>query len=343
MKYNRGILKKVLLYGLAAAVIFSIALVINSGNTKNKYGDYTSYNADKQGVKALYLLAGKMGYSTGVFKRPVRFMPDGSTLVVVKPQWYLYIDELEEKFLKEWVRRGNKLVYIDDDNGACSSLVELLDADNEGYVDGYEDWEVYSAGKGKIYVNASCEDFTNEGLRSLSGGKSFIYILDISENKRVLFNEYYHGMGKLGVTVWDIIGPAGKIIIMQLLMGLIVLAFVISRRFGKPVTVFETIKRKENENIYALSGIYAKARADGVVLENILKKFEKELSKFLGYDGNPGRQELITASQGVKFLNEMNIKVLFERCQHHINSGGGNFKELVFLVQWIEKIRREIK
>jgi hypothetical protein len=80
-----------------------------------------------------------------------------------------------------------------------------------------------------------------------------------------------------------------------------------------------------------------------VVLENILKKFEKELSKFLGYDGNPGRQELITASQGVKFLNEMNIKVLFERCQHHINSGGGNFKELVFLVQWIEKIRREIK
>jgi hypothetical protein len=42
-----------------------------------------------------------------------------------------------------------QLVYIDDDNGACSSLVELLDADNEGYVDGYEDWEVYSAGKGQ--------------------------------------------------------------------------------------------------------------------------------------------------------------------------------------------------
>jgi hypothetical protein len=38
--------------------------------------------------------------------------------------------------------------------------------------------------KGKIYVNASCEDFTNEGLRSLSGGKSFyLYFGYLGEQK----------------------------------------------------------------------------------------------------------------------------------------------------------------
>lgn len=342
MKYL-GVIKKVLLYGSIAAAILLIALVINSGNTENKYGDYTSYNADKNGVKALYLLAGRMDFDTGVLKRPVRFTRDGATLVAIMPQWSSYINELEEKHLKEWVGRGNTLVFIDDDNDVCNDLVDILGADSKGYVDDYGNWEIYSAGKGRLYMNSSSEAFTNEGLKSSNGGLSFIHILDLAENKRVLFNEYYHGMGTLGVTFQDIIGPVGMIIIIQLLLGLIVLAFVVSRRFGKPVTVFETIKRKENENIYALSSIYAKARADGVVLENILGKFENELAKYLGYDRNPGRQELVATSMGIKFLAEMNIKLLFERCQHRINSKGGNFKELVFLVQWIEKIRREIK
>jgi hypothetical protein len=341
MKYL-GTLKKVLLYVSIAVLLLIIGLAVSSDDADNKYADYTSYNTDEYGVKALYLLAGKMGYDTEVYKRPARFIPDGSTLVVIKPDWYTYIDELEKKYLKEWTARGNTLVFIDDDNSSCSEIIEILGAGEPNYVDSYEDWELYNVGKGKLYINPLSEDFTNEGLKTLTGGVSFIHILDNAENKKVLFNEYYHGMGTFGATIWDIIGKTGVFTVIQLFIGLGVFAYVISRRFGKPVTVFETVKRKENENIYALSNIYAKAKADALVLENILGKFEKELSKFLGFDTNPGKQELITASAASKFLTEMNLKGLLDRCEQHIRSGGGNFNELVFLVQWIEKIRREI-
>lgn len=342
MKYSR-LVKKVIIYVFIAVLVLAVGLAANRGSFKNKYADYTTYNTGDEGIKALYLLTGEMGYNRERFKRPVRFTPDGCVLVVIKPDWDVYMDELETKYLKEWIQRGNTLIFIDDDSNICGELLGLLNANNEAGIDGYDGWSVYSAGKGKLYLNNSCEAFTNLGLKSYQEAAAFIHILDIEGGKYVLFSEYYHGMGTAGVTVWDIIGTSGILVLIQLIIGIAVFVFVLSRRFGKPVTVFETVKRKENENIFALSNVYARAKAYTLVLEAILRNFKGELSKFLGLKYVQENSELIAAAAGNKFLNEMELKGLLERCSHYIGAGGGSIKELVYLVQWIEKIRKGIK
>jgi hypothetical protein len=119
--------------------------------------------------------------------------------------------------------------------------------------------------------------------------------------------------------------------------------YIFSRRFGKPVTVFETVKRRENENVFALSNIYSKSKANVLVLETIMGNFKKELTKYLGLVGQPGDEELIAAAKGSKFLSDMDMEGLLNRCAYFLKSGGGNMKELVYLAQKIEKIRKGIK
>lgn len=337
-------IKKVLILSSVIFVLLVIALIINSGSTKNKYADYTTYNTDEKGIKALYLLTGQMGFDTGRFTRPVRFIPDGCTMVVIEPEGLLYIDALEKKYLKEWVSRGNTLILSCSSSDIDAELLNVLDAEKIGEVNDYSWWNHFRAGKGNLYVNDMPEFYSNEGLRNNKpAALSFINILDNTGSKKVLFNEYYHGIGTEGATIWDIIGPAGKLLVLQFILGFAVLMFVFSRRFGKPVTVFETVKRKENENIFALSNIYAKSKANVLVLETITVNFKKELTKYLGLMGQPGNEELITASKGSKFLSDMDMEGLLNRCTFFIESGGGNMKELVYLTQQIEKIRRGIK
>jgi len=69
MKYL-GTLKKVLLYVSIAVLLLIIGLAVSSDDADNKYADYTSYNTDEYGVKALYLLAGKMAMTPKYIKDP---------------------------------------------------------------------------------------------------------------------------------------------------------------------------------------------------------------------------------------------------------------------------------
>lgn len=336
-------IKKILAISSVVFVLLIIALIINSGSTKNKYDDYTTYNTDTTGTKALYMLTEQMGFHTGRFTRPVRFIPEGCTMVVIEPSVIMYIDDLEKKYLKEWLLRGNTLILSSSNSDLSIELINGLGAQKTNDVTDYASWMHFQVGKGSIYANDLPDNYTNEGLKSSNPALSFINILDMAGNKKVLFNEYYHGIGREGTTIWDIIGPRGELLVLQFVLGFSVLMYIFSRRFGKPVTVFETVKRRENENVFALSNIYSKSKANVLVLETIMGNFKKELTKYLGLIGQPGDEELIAAAKGSKFLSDMDMEGLLNRCAYFLKSGGGNMKELVYLAQKIEKIRKGIK
>ncbi|MDP4179670.1 MAG: DUF4350 domain-containing protein [Bacillota bacterium] len=335
------ILKKAAIYFLIAAFVVFIGLIVMTLKDNKKYNDYTSFSAAPHGEKALYLLADKMGYNALRFKKTVRFMPDGVTMVVIQPDTDTLYDDIEIKYLKMWLEKGNSLMLIGDDNNNFNKLQEKLNAASERNDSSPLNWSIYKVGQGKIFVSYGLESFLNGGLNDSDGAVSFIDVLDKIGSKTVYFNEYYHNLGE-GLTIRDIIGFPGELAIFQIILALIVLYFAVSKRFGKPVTVFEIIKRKENENIYALSNIYKSSKANSYVLDVMFRRLKRDLAKYFGMDSMPENDELISAASNDGRAANMDLKSGFVRCENYINRDSKNMQEFIYLATWIEKIREEI-
>ena len=212
-------------------------------------------------------------------------------------------------------------------------------------------------GKGWLLLFDGGEELVNEHINGVSYAVSFLKILSQTGTKQIYFNEYYHNLNDSSIMVLEIIGPAGRLILLQLLIALAILIAVLCKRFGKPVEVFEIIKRQENENLTAISNLYMKSKAEGLVLETYLKGFRSELASYLGLSGEEdqnGDMQLTTSAASDKLLKDKNIGTLLEECGRFINYdtvvkksgrsyGRKNMRKLVHLVGKIEEIRKEIK
>lgn len=335
------VFKKALVYVLIAALLLTAGLFVYSGKFTTQYPDYSSYNTRPKGVKALYLLTQKMGYHVEQYKKTAKYLPDSAVLIAVKPDINSFNDTQERKSLQNWITRGNTLMIIDDFSNLGKynlNRFRVTDAMN------YEDVaNVYSIGKGTLIFMNNPDSYTNNGLKEIEPGVVFINMLDTAKSKRVLFDEYYHGMIENNLTLWDLLGQTGRLIVIQLLLGLLLFMFIKARRFGKPVIVFETIKRKENENLYALSNLYMRAGANSSVLEAYLSDFKKELSRFLGFNAVQEDKDLIYAAEGSKVLSRMNLRGLMQRCHEYVTAESRDTKQLLELVKWMEEIRKGIK
>ncbi|MCX7746632.1 MAG: DUF4350 domain-containing protein [Clostridia bacterium] len=336
----KKLLPKTILFLLVGVIIIAITLFLYNQNRNKEFQPYSTLNPKGDGTKALYLLTNQMGFNAGRYKRTARLLPDKATLVVIKPYHSLFHDEMEKKYLKKWLEKGNKIVLIDDEAFDYGSSLNSF----EGEVDQRdEDFTVYTVGEGKIYEFTDPEDFTNRGIRNSMTAAKFIDVLEDLGNRRILFNEYYHGLSAGDITVWDLLSQAQKLMVIQGILSLILLTYIISRRFGKPVTVFEIIKRQENENLFALSNVYIKARANSLALETYFNNFKKEITKYLGFTNLPDDQELLKAASGNRFLNELQFKDVYLASRNYIDSDNNDRKLLVYLLEKIEDIRKGIK
>lgn len=273
--------KKILSYVAIILILVAAGLIVYGfkGDVAQSV-EYSSYNAEVDGTKALYLLSEKMGYDVKRYERPARFLPDNVTVVAIDPSLEMLEGSLEKKYLKAWLEDGNVLILISPD---CKEYINELGASEPEDFGQYDRGYKYSVGKGSIIYFAESYNYTNLGVKELDPGVQFIDALEEGKHKTVLFDEYLHGIGSSGTNLWDILGFGGKLVVVQLFMCALILIFIKSRRFGKPVVVFETVKRKENENLFALSNIYYKAKANSMALEIYLGSLKQELAKFLGF------------------------------------------------------------
>jgi len=334
--------KKVLAYVAVIIIIAAAGLVVYGfkGDLQQSI-EYSSYNVEVDGTRALYLLSEKMGYDVDVFTRPSRFLPDNTTVIAIEPILEIIEKDLEKKYLKAWLERGNTLILISYDVG---KYMEELGAKNPDSFGEYDKGYKYSVGEGSIIYFYDSEKYTNSGVKDLDMGVQFIEALEEGKNKNVLFNDYFHGIGSSGASLWDIMGFGGKLVVIQLLIGLLIFMFFVSRRFGKPVVVFETIKRRENESIFALSNIYYKAKANSMVLEIYLDNLKQELAKFLGFDRYGWSDgDIIKAAKGNNVLKNLEVEKVFLECESFISNGKKDNKLLLKLYKKLESIRKGIK
>lgn len=339
-------IKNIAIFVIIAVIVVTIGFfVFDIKNEKEENTDFSSYNEKYIGTKALYLLADRMGFYVSRYMRPSRFIPNNATMVALAPDEYLFNSDMEQKYLLEWIKRGNALVLIDDLDSFENDAFGLIEfVENIAPLEGYGKNYIGTVGKGRVIFLGNYNDYINGGLEALDPGVVFIDALNEAGHKRVLFNEYYHGLGSSKITIWDILTPAAKLLLVQLIIAALVLIFVVSRRFGKPQVVYEIVKRKENENLFALSNIYQKSKANGLVLESYLNNLKKELAVFLGFGReNYDDGEILAAAQSSNILKNINLIELFGECNNYINSGKKDNKEFLRLFKRLEQIRKEIK
>lgn len=335
-------IKNYVIYSIIATLLLLTGLYVYAEKTAVKYPDYSTYSSKQMGLKALYLLAEATGYDVYRYEGTARFIPDGVFLIIVRPELNRFSDNLERKYLKEWIERGNTMIFINDNSKQDIYGISEFTGISPNVLNSDKYSTVYGVKKGKIAYFENSDNYTNLGLKKVNPGIAFIKLLDASGIKGVYFNEYYHGFGKEGVSLWNLFGQAGTLITIQFFGGLFILLFYKWRRFGKPVTVFDIEKRKENENLYALSNIYIKSNANSIVFENYFKDFKKQLSKYLGFNIEPDNDELIRTAASNKFLNGMDIKSILDECRKYSHCGKMDKKRLIYLVKKMEEIRKGI-
>lgn len=339
-------IKKIAIYAVIIIVLLLAGLLaFDIKNDAEEATEFSSYNMTKEGGKALYLLADRMGFDVDRYKRPARFIADRVTMVAFAPDYEIFNDNLEQKYLLRWIKRGNVLVLIDIETKIDDGTFRLLQfADKSSAFGDYGQNYIYNMGKGKVIFLGNYEGYTNEGLKALDPGVVFIDALNEASFKKVLFNEYFHGIGSPDVSLWDILNPGFRLALIQISIAALIFIYIVSRRFGKPLVVYEIVKRKENENLFALSNIYQKAKANNLVLELYLNNLKKDLARFLGFGKDTWDDtELLNAAEANKLLEKTDLKEVIAECNYYIKNGMKDQKKLLDLFKRLERIRKEIK
>lgn len=338
---RKRVVKDILVYTAITIILMVIGLFVYGNKVNNQQVDYSSYSSEENGVKALYLVVEQMGFEAGRYKKNSRLLPDNVTMVCINPDLLFFNDKYERKYLKAWIERGNTFILAGDESRINEYRLEELSADyydRQGYLGG----TVLNIGNGRLIFLNNCDDYTNEGLKLVTPGIEFIKLLVNEKNNRILFNEYYHGIHE-GSGFWDITGPMVKIIILQSIIGLIVLMFISSRRFGKPMPVYQIVKRKENENLSALSNIFIKSRANKLVLEMHLNDLKSQLSRYLGFSYVASDKEIIEAVSSNKYLMSMKLDEILPLCNLYMEDNKKDTRKLLKLVSRMDEIRKGIR
>lgn len=323
--------KKLLNFLITAFLLLSAGLLLYMfTGYKGDYPEYSTYSTEKEGIKALYLLTGKMGYRTERYYYPAVFLKDEAAMVAYCPALTVFNEESEKESLKAWILKGNTLILIPDRDtlnllwifDTISELKQRHEIINIGNVT----VTFYGFEKGEVYIIDESTGFLNSDIKDSDAPVAFIRVLERISPKKVIFNEYYHHMQKAAPGIWQLVGLPGQLVLIQLLVVIILIAVRGWKPFGRIRNERKIGKRPENEVIKALSGLYIRMKAYPLVLSNYYGYYTRKYGDFFNTPGN---------------LQDVGRNLL-RNCEYFIESGTRNRKELLLLVQKLEKLEEKI-
>lgn len=325
-------LKKFLAPALIILILLVTVLVLYSVTVyKSDYPDYSSYNADKTGIKALYLLARKCGFKVSRYHYPAKFLNENPVMVAYRPVDYLFNEDEEQEWLKKWLNNDNTLVLIPDESNIADLWIFDYISENRKWYEVVNYGKItvtwYGLGNGTVCVMDNADSFLNENILQSDAGVAFIDALVRINNPKVIFNEYYQFMQIASPTIWDLIGNTGQLVSIQILLAILLVVIRGWKPFGRVRGEGKMTVRPENEVVKALSGLYQRTRAYPLVLSNYYGYFTQKYGRFLSMPGP---------------LMERAVNLLSE-CEYHLRRGSLSKKELRTMVLGLEKLESDIK
>ena len=291
-----------------------------------------------EGTKAFYLSLseyGKMkGFKTEIFSKYARFIPDGSLVICLQPTMEI-LEDYELKYIKEQIYKGSTYMLFADSFLYKDFLSEFEGLKQTGE---NENWSIYKYNQGKILVSDTL--FTNKNIKK-NKSDAVEVLLKIGEMgyKRVYVDEFYHYEND---STEDIFGSNVYYFIGEAILAVILLMLSLAGRFGASEKVVANDKRVENENVYALAGLYQRSDP-GVSFKIHTESILEDVERYLGY-GNANRiakQDLIKEALSNKKLCSMGLdKVLHLYLE--LDSVRLNRSKARKYIDLIDEIRKEL-
>ncbi|MBP7175736.1 MAG: DUF4350 domain-containing protein [Thermoclostridium sp.] len=313
-----------LLLTAAGFILYSVTVY------QKDFPDYSTYSTEKNGIKALYLLAREMGFSVQRNHYPAQFVKDAPVMVVYRPDDTIFNEPDEQEFITEWLSHGNTMILVPDPQTLQElwifETISEQKKQHELILSGNITSTWYMLENGRVCVMDSADAFLNAQLESSDAAVAFIQALERADSPKVVFNEYYQFLQKPAPGLWDLIGPMGQLIAIQLLLGLVLIGIRGWKPFGRVRNERELVKRPENEVQKALSGLYMRMKAYPLTLSNYYGYFTQKYSRVLATPGP-------LADKANRILS---------LCTLYIEQGQKSRNDLLALVRQLEKLEAEM-
>jgi hypothetical protein len=341
----------------------------------------SSYSPSANGGKAAYMLLQELGYSIERWESSLENLPspDETTTVLILADPVENISAQERETLEFWLQRGGIVLATGYRAGsalpeqAAKSDTELdskkffavtpsnlnhgiaqITMRPQGYWDtkassapvifGDEDHAVvitYPYGKGRVIWWAGSTPLTNAGLKEAGNMELLLNAIGSSQNKRVLWDEYFHGV-RPGLLSYFAATPLiwGAL---QLGIGMLAIFLTYSRRSGLVRPLVPEPRLSPLEFVDSLGGLYERAHAASSAVQVAHQRFRYQLTKRLGLPNTTTTKELNHAVREQMGWREPGFVETLVRCERAALDPEFNENEAVQLVQALQQYTRVLR
>ncbi len=193
-------------------------------------------------------------------------------------------------------------------------------------------------GYGTITVLSDPYIISNGGVNLVDNARLGLNV--VSGYGTVVFDEYHQGYGsdKNRLLSYFTGTPVIPIFLqLLLLLGLIMLSK--SRRFGRPLPLFEPNRLSKLEYVAAMAQLKRRTNAYDLAIENIYTDFRRRVCRLIGVDNHHTQNTVLaeTIAKRTKY-SAQEIEALMLSCEDIMHGGAANKKEVLALTQKIREI-----
>lgn len=348
--------------GWLLVLFMMLVLALLQGPEEGTTRVVSTYSTEKNGVKALYLLLGKLGVRTERLLHYFDTLPSTDALLVtISPEHPLSSEEARN--LRDWVKSGGRVLWIDSEPSEFLSLlhVNVIPDANPGKGKRFTTPDLFvpggaridpavpigararledahgvifldqTVGAGRVYVLTAPAMFDNEHIRIGDNAYFLAHVLEEERVGSVIFDEYHHGMARYRAFTWFLTGRV-KAVLFQGSLACLLFFYWLGRRFGPVRPLPVAPRRSGTEFVGALANLYVRARARPLALRLLFQAFRWQMEKF---------QAAAAAFQARTGRSQEEFQALLTQYEEKIGRPLSE-RELLQLAQNLEKLRREL-
>jgi hypothetical protein len=318
-------------FGIGMLLVMTLVAWLSSSQKDQGQGSPSSYNVQRRGAKAAYLLLEKSGYAVERWKLPPAQLPadaSGVVLVLAGPESYPHAEEMGG-IIRFLLRGGSVLIAgvrpdsfvpqasADTEDvrvgfaeckpvapthltrgGPISQDGDLIwDSDKDAAVVHYQDKDdkpvvvSYALGHGRVIWWASALPLTNAGIRDRRNLD--LLLNSVGDSQRILWDEYYHEEHAMASA--HPTNPAQMWALAQAgFLGLLVI-LTFSRRSGPVVPLVRESRLSPLEFVETLGSVFHRAHGTQVAVEIAFSRFQQIAARRLGIRGTTSASDILVA------------------------------------------------
>jgi len=331
MPVTAGEQRGFIVFGIGMLLVMTLVAWLSSSQKNQGQGSPSSYDVQRRGAKAAYLLLEKSGYAVERWKLPPAQLPadaSGVVLVLAGPESYPHAEEMSG-IIRFLIRGGTVLIAgVRPDSfvpqasaetqdvrvglaeckpvtpthltrgGPISQDGDLVwDSDKDAAVVHFQDKDdkpvvvSYALGHGRVIWWASALPLTNAGIRDR--GNLDLLLNSVGDSRRILWDEYYHEEHAMASA--HPTNPAQMWALAQAgFLGLLII-LTFSRRSGPVVPLVRESRLSPLEFVETLGSVFHRAHGTQVAMEIAFSRFQQIAARRLGIRGTTNASDILVA------------------------------------------------